>query len=95
MPIRIELTYEEINELMQLATEYLASIFDEEKHKEVSGRLDEYDKKLNVPIFIFENAGEYPAIIVDEDNIWIDVSREISIRITKKGISVEVEEIRE
>ncbi len=91
---KIELTFNEIEELMNIAKEYYASIFDEEKQWEILKRLDEYDKKLNIPVFIFENAGEYPAIVIDEDNVWIDISREISIRITKKGISVEVEEMR-
>lgn len=84
----VELTSDEINELMGIAIEYFASIFDEEKHKEILRRLDEYNKKLSMPIFIYENPGEYPALVIDEEHVFIDLDENTTIEIRRDRITI-------
>ncbi len=90
--MKIKLTYDEINELMQLVEEYYALVFDDEKREEIMKRLREYGEKIGMPIMIYKNLGEYPSLVIDEGIMWINVSRNISVIIDMDGISVDVKE---
>jgi hypothetical protein len=86
----IEITFEEINELMRIAEEYNEA-WDEspEKARELEEKLRRYEEKFRMPIFFDENLGEYPAIVIDENNVWIDVTRDIIVRIGRDRVSIE------
>ena len=85
----IELTFDEVEELMNIAIEY-DKAWDEspERLKQIEKRLKEYEEKLGMPIFFDENLGEYPAIVIDPEHVFIDLDENTIIEIRRDGITI-------
>jgi hypothetical protein len=87
--VYIEITFREVKELMQIAEEYDKAYYQSpERFRELENKLSEYERKFGMHIFFNENPGEYPAIIVDPENVFIDVSRDIIIRIARDKVTI-------
>ena len=85
----IELSFDEINELMEIAREYDKAYRESpEKLKKLEEKLREYENKFNMPIFFDENLGEYPALVIDPEHVFIDLDRDTIIEIRRDRIAI-------